>query len=80
MHIGIYNTKSIHYLNGVKWKFQTKDKVRSYPAVYNNMIYFCSYNIQKINNFWRSNEKIMVHIHYFIIYIFPVNVNDTSKN
>jgi len=39
---GVYNTKGVHQLTELKWKFKTEDKVFSSPAIADGVVYFGS--------------------------------------
>lgn len=50
---GVYNTKPVEKLNGIKWKFETKGEIHSTPAIYNGVLYFGSDDA----NFYALNIK-----------------------
>jgi len=37
---GVYDTKRIHELSGVKWSYKTKNTLQKSPAVYDGVVYF----------------------------------------
>lgn len=44
LHSGTYETKPLHELDGIKWKFKTGWSVFSSPAVATGMVFFGSYD------------------------------------
>jgi hypothetical protein len=41
-HTGVYHTKGVPQLHGVKWRFKTGGEVESSPAVADGVVYFGS--------------------------------------
>jgi hypothetical protein len=41
-HTGVYHTKGVPQLHGVKWRFKTGDGLESSPTVADSVVYFGS--------------------------------------
>src|SRR5262249_47314495 len=41
-HTGVYDTKGVRDLGGLKWKFQSQGPIRSSPVIANGILYFGS--------------------------------------
>lgn len=68
LHTGVYKTKPLLQLKGLKWKFQADNKISSEPAVYKGIVYFntifshlYAIDAKTGKQIWNVNKEGMVY-------------------